>query len=542
MKTIVIMPVDVLLLFAKFAVFLASDNVQCDDPDSKLTQLAREIIDAMKGSSRDAFLKQLACDSRSRLDDPKGFLYHKITTGIKKLGRKEPFAIRSGSTAEKQFKDIIQPRFPGHKKINSGFKMFCEEYLASFVSSSSPEGLNVSQYGKREIEESLRNTTWYLYYHEYETTTPYSVISRLVLHIADVNHITLFDRGKEDDFEGTGVVSIGTTSAILVIHLKRKSIPPKELELRTVLSKPSSEHSILLGQYMDFETADEIVSGTFILENTKGHREISDPHSAFRSRSGNFIERDVEVPNGEKAKVVEVDLVYSSGWEEFIPRQTAMYLMHKWKNFTKTRPGVTNLKQLGLFLKKQEDKKYREFKFNTEIEFDLFIVTPIGRPQSPGEGTVYGDISKWFFKYPDPGKFEQNTPDREAAIYQASDVLKEMGLGKIYYPRRKALLQKSGLYGNLDPHMMLEENIAAMRKSRFVMLILQEQSCGSALIEIGWAIQMEKPVFIVPLKKNILPKLLSKTYQDKIIVIEGSRKIKNIPELLKAYHAMILSS
>ncbi len=392
---------------------------------------------------------------------------------------------------------------------------------------------------KKEIEKAatkddFSNTAWYLYYHEYidDPKTPYTVITRLVLLIKDLKHIKLYERDENDDFVGYAELNSDTTSSTLIVHLKRESTSfKKELELRIILSGGISYKSIFLGQYMDFESGDKIVSGTFIIENVSGHSLNEKAANPYYKKSNYSLLRD-DLKSAKGLKVIQIDLVYYSGWERYIPKPIAKYLSHKWKNHSKTKPVASTLKKLSDWLRDQKEQKpYEEYKFNTTIEYDFFIVTPVGNIKEITEKQYYKDINNFFFETPSPIATEIKIQNSINPIFDSKNSLKNIGINKIYYSPRVLIVQKPSFSGDEESHTIIDNDLKAMKQSRFVIFILPDKIHTSALIKIGWAMHQEKPIFVFPLKADILPKLLSKPYPNKIWLFDPMT-IKVIPEKL----------
>lgn len=522
------------LLFAKIIKHLDGKGNNLDNLQVKLEEFSNELKINLEESKRVEYLKRFASHFHNKSDSQKNHFYTKITTEIIQHNR-STFTINSKSPLHYFFKELITKKATTNDEIKKGIKEFCENYLNSFFTTETPVINEKGTSDKKGIDKDLYNTTWFFYYHEYGTITPYSTISRLVLHISDTGIVKLFERNKQDDFlSKTAYTTTGTNSSILIINLERElKTSKKKLELRIILSSGIADDSVFLGQYMDFETGDVIISGTIILQNVKGYKEIEQNENPYSLNSKNTIFRDAEINKSISYKVVQTDLVFYSDWEKYIPHEIAAYLSHKWKNFTKTKPNVATLKNLSSFLEKQGEKPYREFKFNTQIDYDIFVITPVGSLNNIENGKVnYTEINNVFFKTPNPKIFDEDDENFNIELYGATDFLKKIGVQKIYFPPRVFKVKNPDLTGEEEPHTILENDFAAMRSSRNVILIMPEKVCSSALIKVGWAMQMEKTVYVFPTKSNVLPKLLTKDYKNQIKVSK-TIQVKKIPEYLK---------
>jgi len=386
--------------------------------------------------------------------------------------------------------------------------------------------------------DQFANSKWFFYYHEYidDPKTPYTIISRLVLEIVDNKHIKLYERREKEDF--TGSVTFGENDNILIIQLTREITGrDKRLELRIIIPNGTvADDSLFLGQYMDFETGEKIVSGTFVLENIKSHS-LAEPNEADKKVSKYKMERPILFADNTTAKTIQVELVYYSDWKYYIPKTIANYLSHKWKNHTKTKPiNNATLQGLGNFIEEQDEKPFRDYKFNTCIEYDFFIIAPGNNVVEIAEKDYYKEINKYFFKEEVPSIDSSNLADPHHKIYESSDAFKKIGINRLYYPPRVFLTENPTFSGEQELEAILEKEFKAMRESRFVLFIAPHAVCDWALVKLGWAMQQEKPTYIFPQKENVLPKLIERGHTDEIISATKPLPINGIIEYLAANH------
>ncbi len=520
---------DCYLLFAELLYYCENTKQNHEQLSTKLPSLAEKVKAKEVTGDRD-YYKVLS----GKYHKPKtkhNTIHGTIVTKIKRDGERILFINLNSSITD--FFEAIEQTYPNETK--NGLRHFFETTLSFYFPIEA--GKQVESTNEEAIAPLMgdfNNTVWYLYYHEYldKPKTPYTLISRLILEIKDNKNITLYEKRENEDFIGEASLLNDTNSSILIIQLQRQSTSfKKKLELRIIQSGGITSNSVYMGQYMDTETGDKIVSGTFILENVLGHSLDERAHNPYLLESKHNAVRRISITPDKVLKTIQTSLIYNSGWERYIPKDIAKYLSHKWKNHSKSKPIATTLVELGNWLREQkEHKPYDEYKFNTAIEYDLFIVTPVGNINEIATMEYYQQINKYFFKNQNPSATEDK--DKRNPIYDSSDDLKANGINKIYYSPRVKLHSNSKVTAE-EPHIIIDNDMKAMRKSRFVIFIVPELVHTSALIKIGWAMQQEKPIFIFPLKKNVLPLLLQQPYDKKIFVCDPV-SIKEIPSKLLA--------
>jgi hypothetical protein len=365
-----------------------------------------------------------------------------------------------------------------------------------------------------KIVEDLNDTAWYLYYHEYEENekpAPFSIVSRLLLYISNLENITLYEKRVEGDFKGRGRLENGPSGSVLVINLERDTPPHKDLQLRITGITGISDDSLLLGQYIDFELGDSIISRTFVLENAR-HAKVWQPAEKSKDQRDGEIRSVTIQGKTENFAITRKELTYDSNWKDAIHPTIAKYLAHKWMNFTKTRSGVQSVSSLAAFLEKQDQKTVRDYKFNSIIEYDFFVIGCVPK------GGI-NSVNRSFFKQPVSESRESNAEER----FETVDSLKKLGIRRMYFSPR---IPKS-----ISPSDHFSAEQKAMRQSRFVMLISNGKLSPFALVAMGWAMQMEKDIFVFPTQHSVLPDVLSNGRKD-LLVVSGPTPIERIPSLL----------
>lgn len=447
------------------------------------------------------------------------FLYHKIKSGILKGGIANidfkgniTIGKPSPSNLRKSFKAYISDLFLEENTKAADLLVFCEHLKANLDQKLESKRSDEPKQDYGFYDKHLASTIWYLYYHDYlEDTSPYTYVSRLVLQLdarkSHENYITLYDTGEQDEFRGTADINSARSTQTMIINLKRESTPIKELQLRFILPNKVNSNSIFAGQYIDFEKRETLICGTFLLENSEGH---------FKNLNISFLnEEDIEGRNiligGKILKVISLPLNHQVNWKKYIPTEIAQYLANKRFNFIKSRTDINNLESLRGFFKDQADKRRLERKFNEIIEYDLFILTPIGSLTDVMRQQMDTDINNIFFK--NVQKISETEYVNEDQ-YEASEIFQSVGINikRIYYPPRHHKIETKGKDGiKQTSERILRKDLPAMRRSKNVLYIAPIGNCTSALVKAGWAIVMEKPIIVFPLTKDAVPKLLEES-------------------------------
>lgn len=519
-----------LLLLARFCNLSESTLRDRIALEANLKKHASEITAILgnTGQERSGGLSQFARQFDYRNEKTKIYFYQKIITELRKENR-STLSIASDAPPQDHYEKIIKNKGLPEGVARPDLESFCRDYLDGFFENKNGElpGPGSKLRDKPQtIEQRLCDTTWYFYYHEYLSDAPYPTISRVVLNIRDFQNVTLHELEERNDFQGTAITRQGINSSTLRIVLHRELPTQKELELRIILSGKISDDSIFLGQYMGSEQGNEMTSGNFVLLNVKCHKDDDSANAANGFPPRNRIDRGIIIDDSPY-RIIQTDLVFSSGWQRFIPDEVAEYLSNKWQNFTKTVPSVSTRSELSLFLKGQARKRSREPKSTIRIDYDFFVIMPVGELGKLYNRDEYKQINRLFFKTPDTVLLGNIKPNTSSQIYESSDNWKMIDVNRLYYSPRVMRLSSPDNPGLIESRTIFERDLSAMRRSRFVLFIARECTCSSALVEVGWALQMGKRVFVVPLTSRALPKILSKTLDDRLIVLDGL-KIKDI--------------
>lgn len=531
------------LLYAEIVRYCLEMQKKNNPPESieeVLLELAKRIV---LSPDRDEYLDSLM--DRIRYYRPElDSLYGKITTQIR-ADKKDRILINEESDIASYF-EKIKAVYPQEDNIRTFIKNRIEPQFEVPVPVTSE--LNEE---KSNLINDLLGTTWYLYYHEYDLSpdTHHTIITRLILKINSETDIQIFEKLEIHDFRGEIDVKRSIGQSIIIINLDsaHPKSSTKKLQIRIIIEEGISSNSIFLGQYIDFESSNIIVSGTIVIENVLGHRlsesieskdiEKYTPHSRY------FKKRSIIMNMEEIYDVVRVKLVYNSGWEQYIPREIAEYLTAKGKNHNKTKSLSPNssLEKLGTWIKEQRKKKG---KFNAIIDYDCFLVTPIGNIKAIGDQDYFKEINEHLFKTPWPVYNRESGKPFPDEVYQSADILKEIKLFKIFYTPRVRRIFDPSFSGEGDSQSIISDDIEKMKRSRFVVLILPKPEethihHTSAFIKIGWAMEQEKPIIIFPLAPGLLPRLLMQSHIRNIHISEPVC-IKEIPEKLKNDYGHLL--
>lgn len=513
------------LLFAAILKYCLAKKNTYEDLTSLTIKFSNSLVDLEAK-------KKLANHFRNKKDPTINWIYNKIITKIIKDGDNTiTFHKEVSERLINLFNDNIVAKYPLSPEVINGIDGFIS-FLDKFVPSKNAKPSGESTTETNGYDADLINTKWYFYYHEYAIDTPFTNVSRLLLHYDNSNHITLYDNTPKDDFTGKATIEkSGINSFILIINLERKIHPKKNLQIRVVLTKGVRDNSIYMGQYIDVETRDSIVSGTFIIENTIGHS-TNLKEESYKSSKIN-LGRQISIGKIDYL-IVNKNLDFKSNWEYYIPKPIAQFLAHKWMNFTKTRTDISDLKELKKFAEKQNKKLFRDTKFNNIIEYDAYLITPVESLIKEELNNIYSKINSTFFKHSIKNIHTLPETEKYHARFDATDFLKSsLGINRIYYPTRQYNFDFIDLpSGDQSPDNIIEYELPEMRKSKCVIFIMPDKLCTSALVKLGCAIQMEKKIFIFPLKKNVLPKMLTMNYKD-MIMVSSVTKIERIPQLIE---------
>lgn len=467
-------------------------------------------------------------------------LYGKIATDVKK-DNKKIIVFNYKSEIAESFK-YLEEVYPNEAKegINKFVLNYLDGQIMQIIKNEGRISNTLEIKENTSLLDALSDTTWYLYYHEYDNypKTRLTIISRLILEIVNPGQVFLYEKKHALDFIGSIDLS-SSTNSIIVINLETKNskLAIKKLQLRVIIQEGVLDNSIFLGQYMDFETGNKIVSGTIVLENVKGH--LLDDSASDDYNDEYTIVREIKLRTGIALKAIRIDLVYYTGWERYIPLYIAHFLSDKWKNHTKIKPIVSDYESLGNFFK---DQKGKHDKYNSKIDFDIFLVTPIGIINEIDTKPYYKEINEYFFKYPSPPDYDEKDKKSLLPIYEACDFLKKAKINKIFYTPRVVKLQDPSFVSDGDSETIIENDISAMKSSRIVVFILPKLEImnTSFFIKIGWAMQLDKSIIIFPLAANLLPRLIAKPHIGKNLWVSEPIEIKDIPGRIRNDFSKIL--
>jgi hypothetical protein len=476
------------------------------------------------------FLKPLKLKAKEQFE----FCYAKLNTEIQANSFKTiQFKGNNLLKIEKLFSDILGSKYPNEELIKAGLSGFAE-YLESLFTNETAKLVKPDLVNERtvsEVQSKFSKTKWFFYHHDYESDTPLTEITRLLLVFDDLtkpgNNTILYGRRSTEDFEGIAELIPEVNHTNFIINLKRTKATPKNLQIRFVVTDGIEEDSIYLGQYIDFEKGETIITGTFILENVLGHFHRRD--QTVEQSNKQPLDRQI-MPDG--LLVVKRELAYYSGWEHYFPNEIAAYLENKWMNFTKVKTNIGSLNELVFFRKKQEKKLFLNTKFNTFIRYDIFIITPVNSLSKTESNHLIREIGNVFFEYPEICGESQEELNKQCFEAKRS-LTEELGVKKLFYSPRQYKIENPRIHEEEDANEILKNDLYAMRSSRFVILVMPKRICTSALIKVGWAIQMEKPIFVFQTRKGSLPDMLCNDYKKIIKVVSKPKSIRQIPDYLK---------
>jgi hypothetical protein len=531
-----------LFLFIKLCIECSiKDNSNFYKRHLSLIKSIREKIKVFyeKRQFKSEFMRKIIDKTKDK-NDVYNFLYPKIKTDI--IASKHDsikFTEANPSKIEELYKSKIIFKYPDIEKTHSNYIAFFK-YLDDFFKINIKES-KIINVGKNDFIEQLSNTKWFLYYYNYNSSTPLTEITRSFIEFKDLNQLdnntVIYDYVDEktmDFFEGVLQFNFENSSYV-IINLKNKIKINKELQIRFRLDPDIdiNDNTIIIGQYIDFDVEKKnIISGTLILENIKGHFTNSSNQNDIFNENKNYF-----LPNSGII-LTSRELIYDSKWEKYIPEEIADFLQNKWKNFTKTKTDRYSLNSLKEFNSIQDKKDYKKYKFDSKICYDLFIITPEESiKNNERRDKLYQEICENFFEVIESK--ETNKEMKMEECYKANDKLANYGIKKIYYRKRFFKFTHSDEQSeNVEPKKILEE-LDVMKQSRFVILIMPAKLYSSALVKVGCALQMEKPIFVFRKKRVELPAILRTVWKNIINVPTEYKSISEIPgHLTFNYHEM----
>ncbi len=385
------------------------------------------------------------------------------------------------------------------------------------------------------------NTVWYFYMPENRKPksqeSPATEISRHLLSIDSKGIATLYS-GSSGEWKGKSNTDI-VEMHMIVYDLVQVGQTDRHLEIRFKKTQVIDE-TIILGQYIRTESTYHIVSGSFVMQNVDGAHVLK-TSEAVSSSSDN---RKISIHrNGiqQTYRLISKRLTHDSKWQEEIPEPIAMFLQHKWKNFTKIKTNLLNLTDLANLLEAQKERPIKDNKYNSIIEYDALIITPTPEINANDDGKgrkLYDEVCNTFFDFEITSETDGLLEvEKKRALFACDQKLKGLlGFTRIYYhPRIRFSKGGTKSWKHQNRPVSVKHEMDAMRKSKCVIYILDEAPGSSSLVKIGFALAMEKVTFLVALKENILPTMLQQPFHKITYVPSGVRSVAEIPEAIKPW-------
>lgn len=336
----------------------------------------------------------------------------------------------------------------------------------------------------------LVNTQWELFIYNYKiraTDTP--GIVRLILRINKKkknNNINVVLENVEGENSFTGeIINNEYNNNILFLSLNTEDKSKNLTIIFNVSASFEPKNNIFLGQYIDNEEANEIISGTVLLKR------IDDPGSDILPKRFKLGTKDID----------DID-------ETIIE-----FLKYKILNFTKTPTAKYNLADLKAWI---DDERKNEFYKNLisyfdanlgDDKYDIFISAPVTSLSKTRSNEFLNEMENMI------------------------DYLSEnCGLNNIYY--YPLIKQESNPKINLLAH-----EIDKIRKSKIFTFIYPQKVASSALIELGMVLGLNKPVYIFYKAKDDLPIIIQKYADQEFSQIHWHeyKSLMEIPDILYDY-------
>ncbi|MBL0020589.1 MAG: hypothetical protein IPP17_30190 [Bacteroidetes bacterium] len=196
-------------------------------------------------------------------------------------------------------------------------------------------------------------------------------------------------------------------------------------------------------------------------------------------------------------RLISKRLTHDFKWQEEIPEPIAMFLQHKWKNFTKIKTNLLNLTDLANFLEAQKERAIKDNKYNSIIEYDALIITPTPEINANDDGKgrkLYDEVCNTFFDFEITSETDGLLQEeRKRILFACNQKLKRLGFTRIYYhPRIRFSKGGTKSWKHQNRPVSVKHEMDAMRKSKCVIYILDEAPGSSSLVKLGFALAMEK--------------------------------------------------
>lgn len=335
----------------------------------------------------------------------------------------------------------------------------------------------------------LLNTTWYLYEYDIqlESDKPAMIVRnrfRILDRIADDTYdikVEILKNPPFADFEGRIVYS-RSNPKILILRLHTKNYGVKYMEIMLHVEATLSKE-LYIGLMLRYDDRDSVISNTVIL-----HKQTA----------------DFETLTSVKLQNTEAQCTAHQ-----VPPAISRFLKNKFQNVLRIPSGISTVYDLERWLLRKGG--YPKKTYTVEPVNDLFIACPISGLK--GKEDVLRRLRE------------------EITAMRQNPLLQEIGLRSTYCP----LCDEQELMK--EPENILSDELEYFRECKALLVILDTgfEGPSSIYIQVGWAMQAGKPIFIIG-NRDLVPRLLKNGSQDNKIFINAADNpvaIADVPRWLK---------
>jgi len=320
------------------------------------------------------------------------------------------------------------------------------------------------------------DTKWWLYFFVDDTSNKSDSygIGRTCLYIKKSGEVFLKNLNISGRTDYIGTVSLPAPEYLL-FSLQTKNTGEKSLNMRIIIGR-GDIYPINMGMYSNITSVGKVVSGSVMLQRFTGDSKEFKPFF-FKNNSADYEQLE---PNIRK------------------------YFSCKWQNYLKATNGISTLEDLRGFHNRNSKKSHVKFFHSFDFRYEVFI----GAPMTSVSPEVYAEL--------------------RSHILEIITILKSLGVKHIYYAGENLENQSSFK----APDVVYKNNFEALRESKNVLFIYPKNlvSTSSVLLEVGWALSLEKrSIMFIQERKNLPSMLHNKLPLNfSIYTFSGYDKIKQL--------------
>ena len=534
------------LLFSKLAIDTINSGyaISLDDLEQKQIQYAGEFETIAKSHEQlISYIQNLKSKFRKATKDYSDFFsqrFHNLIKDISSNQHAENQDLSISITGEahldklfNEFKNLV-------KNADSKFKSY-EAYLLQLRSliknelTDKPKPADLSIFSQYQ----LNNTIWYIYFHEPNHEKCYSLVTRNLLHIVSAKEVCYYTHDQLVYSTGKMESYHHANDCQLFIYFHDDVTRKRIFELNILIQQKVVNDTILLGQITRFTEQNYINTGTIVMQRCLKENAVIPDVKGNQITISDSIFTCLQVP-----------LVHYVNWEQVIPEEIACFLQHRKYNVLKTISSIKTAADLHDFNLKHDKPVSHKERFNSIINYDLFLISPHNSIDAMLARQINTEIDKVFFKHSTQDLHNEylkgNVSARELEFkkHEANEMLNAIGISKIFYPSRNYAVENgigSDFYRDFDE--LIETELKAMKHSRAVLCIFPDGMIKSiAFSKIGWAINLQRTVFVFSPSPQALPEIfpykgngLIRNADHKKFPLKKEQYIYEIPNYLARY-------